>query len=81
MARRPPNLTEIAKRNKGTYPRELVYRVIDGRQKVAGHGGPDMPVWGEALMRSSEGGDEATVQTRIQALVDYLETIQAQEEE
>ena len=41
--RRRPNLTEIAKRNKGTYPGEMVYCLIDGRQKVTGHGGPDMP--------------------------------------
>jgi hypothetical protein len=50
-------------------------------RRVAGHGGPDMPVWGEALMRSSEGGDEASVRMRIQALVDYLETIQARDGE
>jgi mono/diheme cytochrome c family protein len=78
MVRRPPNLTEIAKRNKGTFPREMIYRIIDGRQKVAGHGGPDMPVWGDALMRTA-GADEASVKTRIEALVDYLESIQARE--
>ena len=78
MVRRPPNLTEIAKRNKGTYPAEMVYRVIDGRQKVAGHGGPDMPVWGDAFIRTA-GADEASVKTRIQALVDYLESIQARD--
>ena len=76
MRRRPPNLTEIAKRNKDMFPKELVYKVIDGRQKVSGHGGPDMPVWGDAFMRTSETTDEASVKHRIQALVDYLETIQ-----
>jgi mono/diheme cytochrome c family protein len=78
MIRRPPNLTEIARQNKGTYPREMVYRIIDGRQKVAGHGGPDMPVWGDAFMRTA-GADEASVKTRIQALVDYLESIQVRD--
>jgi mono/diheme cytochrome c family protein len=77
MRRRPANLTEIAKRNKGTYPRDLVFRIIDGRQKVPGHGGPDMPVWGDAFAKSVEGGSEESVAKRIQALVDYLETIQA----
>ena len=77
MRRRPADLTEITKRNKGSYPKDLVYQIIDGRQKVAGHGGPDMPVWGDAFLRTSEGSDEASVRHRIQALVDYLETLQA----
>jgi mono/diheme cytochrome c family protein len=79
MRRRPANLTEIAKRNKGTYPGDLVYRIIDGRTKVPGHGGPDMPVWGDTFMRTADDADEASVKHRIQALVDYLETIQARD--
>jgi mono/diheme cytochrome c family protein len=77
MRRKPANLTEIANRHKGTFPSELVYQIIDGRKKVPGHGGPDMPVWGDAFMRTAEGADEASVKHRIQALVDYLQTIQA----
>ncbi|MGQ0736741.1 MAG: c-type cytochrome [Acidobacteriota bacterium] len=76
MRRRPPNLTEIAKRHKGTYPSEKVFRIIDGREKVPGHGGPDMPVWGDSFRNALEGGDEQTVRARIQALVGYLESIQ-----
>jgi mono/diheme cytochrome c family protein len=79
MRRRPSNLTEIAKRNKGVYPKDLVAQIIDGRTKVPGHGGPDMPVWGDAFMRTSESTDEASVKHRIQALADYLETIQARD--
>lgn len=79
MRRRPANLTEIRKRNKGVYPQDLVFRIIDGRTKVAGHGGPDMPVWGDAFMRTADTVDEASVQFRIQALVDYLETVQARD--
>ena len=79
MRRRPANLTEIMKRNKGVYPNEVVYKIIDGRQPVAGHGGPDMPVWGDAFLRSAESSTEETVRHRIQALVDYLETIQAKD--
>jgi hypothetical protein len=79
MRRRPANLTEIAKRHNGVYPGELVYRIIDGREKVRGHGGPDMPVWGDAFMRTSDASDEASVRLRIKALVDYLETVQARD--
>jgi mono/diheme cytochrome c family protein len=76
MRRRPPNLTEFSKRNKGVFPKDLVFAIIDGRTKVPGHGGPDMPVWGDAFTRTSDAADEASVKHRIQALVDYLETIQ-----
>jgi mono/diheme cytochrome c family protein len=77
MRRRPSNLTEIAARNKGVYPKDLVAQIIDGRTKVPGHGGPDMPVWGDAFLRTADTSDEASVKHRIQALADYLETIQA----
>ena len=76
MKRKPANLTEIAKRNGGQYPSDLVFRTIDGRQPVRGHGGPDMPVWGDAFERSREAGDQARVKAVIQSLVDYLESIQ-----
>lgn len=79
MRRTPPNLTEITKRQKGAYPKELIFKIIDGRQRVPGHGGPDMPVWGDAFMRTSDSSTRNSVEFRIQALVDYLETIQARD--
>jgi nucleotide-binding universal stress UspA family protein/mono/diheme cytochrome c family protein len=77
MRRRPADLTEIAKRNGGEFPSDLVFRTIDGRQPVRGHGGPDMPVWGDAFERARDGGDTERVKKMIQSLVDYLESIQA----
>jgi nucleotide-binding universal stress UspA family protein/mono/diheme cytochrome c family protein len=76
MRRKPADLTEIAKRNGGEYPSEIVYRTIDGKTPIRGHGGPDMPVWGDAFARSRDGGDEATVKERIDSLVDYIRTLQ-----
>jgi nucleotide-binding universal stress UspA family protein/mono/diheme cytochrome c family protein len=76
MSRRPANLTEIAKRNGGEFPSEMVFRTIDGKRPVRGHGGADMPVWGDAFARSRDGGDPATVKRMIDSLVDYLESIQ-----
>jgi universal stress protein A len=76
MNRKPANLTEIAKRNGGVFPSDLVFRTIDGRQPVRGHGGPDMPVWGDAFTRSREAGDAVRVKQVIQSLVDYLESLQ-----
>ena len=77
MTRKPADLTEIAKRNGGLFPAELVFRTIDGKNPVRGHGGADMPVWGDAFARSRDGGNPETVKRMIQSLVDYLESIQA----
>ncbi|MEY4094066.1 MAG: hypothetical protein RLZZ53_1265 [Acidobacteriota bacterium] len=76
MTRKPANLTEIAQRNGGTFPSELVFKTIDGRQPVRGHGGPDMPVWGDAFSRSREAGEAERVKAVIQSLVSYLDSIQ-----
>jgi mono/diheme cytochrome c family protein len=76
LKRRPSDLTEIAKRNGWTFPSDVVFQVIDGRQPTRGHGGPDMPAWFDIFRRSSEGGDEHAVHARISALVKYLESIQ-----
>ena len=77
MTRKPADLTEIARRNGGAFPSELVFRTIDGKKPVRGHGGPDMPVWGDAFARSRDGGSEDQVKRMIQSLVEYLESIQA----
>jgi mono/diheme cytochrome c family protein len=77
LKRRPPDLTGIAARNAGVFPSDKVFRIIDGRERVPGHGGTDMPVWGDAFRRSVEGGDAKAVRGRIEALVKYLDGIQA----
>ena len=76
MKRKPANLTEIAKRNGDKFPTELVFRTIDGRQPVRGHGGPDMPVWGDVFTRSRDAGDAERVKAVIQSLVEFLDSIQ-----
>ena len=76
MRRRPANLTEIGKRNQGVFSADQVFKTIDGRVPVKGHGGPDMPVWGDVFSKSSDGGDPAVVEARIKALVACLESIQ-----
>jgi mono/diheme cytochrome c family protein len=76
MVKKPANLTEIAKRNGGVYPSEMVFKTIDGKQPVRGHGGADMPVWGDAFSKSREAGDADRVKVVIQSLVDYLGSIQ-----
>ena len=73
---KPADLTGLAARNGGTYPRDMVFQVIDGRQKVKGHGGGDMPQWGDTFLASSGSSDADAVKRRIDSLVDYLATLQ-----
>jgi mono/diheme cytochrome c family protein len=75
---RPSDLTRLAKRNGGPYPAEQVHRIIDGRKPVAGHGGPDMPVWGDAFKNATEGYSEEAVRQKIEALVEYLRSLQVE---
>jgi mono/diheme cytochrome c family protein len=73
---RPPDLTLIAKRMGGTFPADKVRRIIDGRNPVKGHGGPDMPVWGDAFKSSREGYSDEAVKARIEAVTEHLAGIQ-----
>jgi mono/diheme cytochrome c family protein len=72
----PTDLTKFTQQNKGTFPADRLAGVIDGRNVARTHGRSDMPVWGDAFMKSSEGGDEETVKVRIRELVKYIESIQ-----
>jgi mono/diheme cytochrome c family protein len=72
----PPDLTRIAKRNNGKFDVELVAKIIDGRQPVKGHGGSDMPVWGDAFSQSREGYSQDKVKQKILELAQYLGTLQ-----
>jgi mono/diheme cytochrome c family protein len=76
LRRPPPDLTGIAARHQGAFPTEKVYRIIDGRERVPGHGGPDMPVWGDAFMRSGETTTREAVNAKIRRLVEFLDSIQ-----
>jgi hypothetical protein len=77
---RPMDLTQLSKKHQGQFPFWQVYRVIDGREEVKGHGTRDMPIWGE-VFRQPEGGqrvEETHVIGRILALVYYIQSIQEQ---
>ena len=70
----PADLTKIAERNNGVFPRERVAQIIDGRNPLKGHGSSEMPVWGEAFTKTTE---PMQVDQRIMSIVRYLESIQA----
>jgi mono/diheme cytochrome c family protein len=70
-----PDLTRIAERNGGTFPLDVVTRVVDGRTAVPGHLRGEMPVWG-AIFQRLEGGADKASRARIDAVVRYIETLQ-----
>lgn len=72
----PPDLTQMARRNGGKYPASTVRKIVDGREPVDGHGGPDMPVWGDAFKNTETGFDEEAVQEKIRSVVAYVGTLQ-----
>ena len=81
LKRRPADLTQIAKSNGGIFPFKKVAEIIDGRASVAAHGVRDMPVLGDRYRVVTDAGEAAAeveqrARTQINALVEYLETIQ-----
>lgn len=83
LKKAPPDLTTYAKRNGGAFPTQLAWQVIDGRPIEGGaHGSREMPVWGQDfrrdVLKSPEppAAPEWYVAGKIQALIDYLTSIQ-----
>lgn len=76
------DLTQLRKMNAGSFPRERIHNVIDGRAEVKIHGARDMPVWGDWFKFEADasvagkGAKEEVILERINGLVDYIETIQ-----
>jgi len=73
----PPDLTLIAGRHGGDYPTEEVHRIVDGRRPLRGHGGPDMPIWGDAFRSAETGYDDVAAREKIHSVVEYVRTLQA----
>lgn len=73
-----PDLTLIARRARGVYPRDRIEQIIDGRHVIAAHGSRTMPVWGEDFSRLELGNPDAERATRliILRLADYVWLLQ-----
>jgi mono/diheme cytochrome c family protein len=79
LAVKPADLTLLAAQNGGTFPFWRVYRTIDGRELVRGHGSREMPIWGRRFEEEAhEAGQlqETLIKGRILGLVFYLQSIQ-----
>jgi mono/diheme cytochrome c family protein len=72
---RPPDLTSLARRNGGVFPRDRVLAVVAGTgQPAAAHGSSEMPVWGP-IFRWLESAD-TRARLRLENLVAQLESLQ-----
>jgi len=76
LRKRPADLTLFARQNNGVFPADTLRRIIDGRKPLPGHGGGDMPIWGDAFKSAQGGGGELAVRERIDAIVSHLESWQ-----
>jgi mono/diheme cytochrome c family protein len=69
------DLTQLAKRNGGAFPYDLVTNVLRFGPGVAAHGSSDMPTWG-GIFQYMDNYNQAVVQKRIKNLCDYLASLQ-----
>jgi mono/diheme cytochrome c family protein len=73
----PPNLTLLARRSGGVFPRERIRATIagdDSLKPASAHGSREMPVWGP-IFRALD-PDDRYASVRIDNLVKFLESIQ-----
>jgi mono/diheme cytochrome c family protein len=71
----PADLTTLAQRNGGTFPRARVAASVEGTgRELPAHGPTQMPLWG-GIFRWLDSGARARV--RIENLVAYVESLQA----
>ena len=73
----PADLTLLAKRHGGKFPREDVSSVLEFGPGPTAHGSSDMPAWGP-IFRYYDKQNERAVQQRIRNLCDYLASLQEQ---
>jgi mono/diheme cytochrome c family protein len=76
---KPADLTQIAKKNGGTFPFQVVQAYIDGTKDMRAHGDPAMPVWGETFRAESgwDMGRRVEVQGKLMLITEYVRSIQA----
>src|SRR4030095_5731788 len=71
---RPADLTTLAERNSGSFPRQRIASFVEGTGRpLPAHGTSDMPVWGRTF-RGLE--SDARVKVRLANLVAYVESLQ-----
>lgn len=84
LTKRPANLRLLTRKNGGVFPAQEIRDFVDGTKDVAAHGNREMPIWGLVFQhRPGTNRDnpappisQTEVADRIEALVDYIRSIQ-----
>jgi mono/diheme cytochrome c family protein len=76
------DLRYLSARNNGEFPRAFIVEIVDGRAVRAAHGPEGMPVWGAEFARDEpfDAAAEQRVNAKIDAIADFLESIQITEQ-
>lgn len=78
LEKKPADLTQIGKKNGGSFPFHETMRFIDGTADVRAHGDPEMPVWGEVFRQELVGSptQQAEIRAKILRITEYVRSIQ-----
>jgi len=76
----PTDLTQLSKKNGGQFPFWRIYRIVDGREEVRGHGTRAMPLWGDEIRIDEKEArpqfQEDLIAGRIWQMLSYLQSLQ-----
>lgn len=75
----PADLTVLAARAGGCFPREHVIGILNGEVRLPAHGSREMPVWSERFGPGAFGATAAAsiyARRRLEAITDYVQSIQ-----
>jgi mono/diheme cytochrome c family protein len=85
LNKRVPDLSVLAKNNRGIFPFARAYDVVVGTADVGAHGSREMPIWGDVFIGRAqsvygpnyrESTGDAYVKARVLALVEYISRLQ-----
>ena len=74
---KPPDLTQLKKKNKDVFPLDQVMSAIDGSRAVRTHGESKMPVWGEVFEKFDRARkDPGHAQIKVKVIAEHVSTLQ-----
>jgi hypothetical protein len=77
LATTPSDLTTLAARHGGVFPRAYVLDVVTGARTVGAHGTQEMPVWHERFGSSVHAVASAHARRQLDLLVSHVEAMQS----
>jgi hypothetical protein len=72
----PPDLTTLAARNAGVFPRAYVIDVIAAERELPSHGTREMPVWSQRFGPGPGRVASGYARHRLELLADHLAALQ-----